>query len=347
MAHVSSSEICVQWMWKSNMNPWSVTEPEEWRMYCDIEIFIIEESYQNKLPEVLLDDYHIVFKESVQISNTDVRAQRPVKRVLGNEWRQSVSPREQRFLPDPVHPSNAFVILSSPMFNDEVEEYFGIPTDYAKEDYPDIRQIMVRQAARGLIDEGKRVGEQRKAEWMAKELLKVESGTWGEITKCCARLYAMKSFLYKKLNEYMRLRNDDDSGHLWKEKVHTFGPFAWLLDSLANPYTDKKMTVYRSSNLSDDSIEQFCQKADCCTDKAFHFPAFTSTSRNRRKAEFIGGNVLFVIDINEDDGRDLSPHALFDEEETLLLPRCVFAIVSCNIDETTHQWIIHLKSVRY
>jgi hypothetical protein len=56
---------------------------------------MIEEAYQNKDNEVLLDDYHINFKHMVQISNTNEQKQRPIKRMI-RERQERVCLRSDR-----------------------------------------------------------------------------------------------------------------------------------------------------------------------------------------------------------------------------------------------------------
>ena len=88
-------------MWKSNVDPWSTEEPEEWKNFSDIENLLIEEAATKKKEEtVILDDYHVDLKRNVQISNYDVNKQRPVKRTVSNE--QDDQPlRQSRFMSDP------------------------------------------------------------------------------------------------------------------------------------------------------------------------------------------------------------------------------------------------------
>ena len=344
MTETPSSKISIQWMWKSNSHPWSLAEPAEWSSYSDIEKSIIEQAYQNNQPEVVLDDYQINFKQSVQISNNNQNSQMPVKRIATKKRGGLHRLREQRFMPSPLHPSAPFQD-SRLSFSDEVEKYFKVDELYNEFGSSVTLQMMVEKAVTGLIVEGKQVGKQKEAEWMAAQLLEVEKGTHKEVTECCARLYCMDSFLYRRLNECMRLIGDEAYEQLWKQKVRTLGPYAWLLESLENPFTDQKTTVYRSADLSDELIETFCQVADI-RHKGINFPAFTSTSRSKEKAEFMDGNVLFVIDINEDEARDLSPYSGFDEEEMLILPYVFFSIVSCCFNGTKPTWLIHLESAR-
>lgn len=97
----------IEWMWKSNANPWSHSEPEEWCSYSDIEIAIIEEAYNKKESEVFLDDYYIDFKHSVQISNNNFNNQRPVKRMTKCNQEES-NLRNERFMPHAVIPAASF-----------------------------------------------------------------------------------------------------------------------------------------------------------------------------------------------------------------------------------------------
>jgi hypothetical protein len=204
---------------------------------------------------------------------------------------------------------------------------------------------MVQKAAEGLIIEGKKLGKQRQGEWMAERLLKHKESTLKEIEECCIRLYCRESFLFTKLNEFMRLTADAQYEQIWKSKLPTFGPLALLLWNLNMHFGGKKMTVYRGTNLSDDLIDQFRQiNEDSGYRYIFIFPAFTSTSRNRERAEFCSGNVLFSIDISEADGYDVSPYSDFDEEEQLLMPEFGFRIRWCDFDENKNKWLIHLQS---
>jgi len=82
---------------------------------------------------------------------------------------------------------------------------------------------------------------------------------------------------------------------------------------------------YRGVNLSNDLIEQYRKKcAETANEKEnamIIFSAITSTSRNREKAEQFG-NAVFVIEISELNGYDVSPYSGLNEEEQLV--RCHF-----------------------
>jgi hypothetical protein len=112
----------------------------------------------------------------------------------------------------------------------------------------------------------------------------------------------MESFLYQKMNEYMGLCGDEKNMDLWRSKVSTFGPFGYLLQSLKFADHYSKLYVYRGANLSDDLIQQYRENIGVY----LTFPAFTSTSRNRAKAEQFG-NVLFIIHASSTSGNDVAP----------------------------------------
>ncbi|UJR18852.1 hypothetical protein I4U23_021980 [Adineta vaga] len=337
----------IEWMWQSNENPFDLSQKSEWKSYSDVETIVIEEAYQKKQSAVLLDQYHINLEQLIQVSNIDEKKQRPVKRIALStaQWRV----RKERFLADPIEPSKPFSTTRSHDFLVETVAYYNLW-------YTDESRLLIEKAAEGLTVEGKLLGTEWEGRQMAELLLLYKDYSREEIVQMCAYLYSFDSFLYRKLNEIMRLIEDNCYEHVWKSKVPTLGPFAYLLNCLATgikysiDLPVESMTVYRGCNLSAEAIEKF---------KAFHtehqahnyhtswisFLSFTSTSRSREKAEFIGGNALFIIKIcTHYEGCDISPYSRFDEEEFLLIPTFSFLIVSCNYDEHVHKWIIGLES---
>ena len=93
-------------MWNSNTDPFSKSESVNWHYYSDVENIIIEEAFVAGKTHAILDDYHIDFKNNVQISNNDVNKQRPVKRKVCDEAEKFL--REDRFLPNPIAPDRPF-----------------------------------------------------------------------------------------------------------------------------------------------------------------------------------------------------------------------------------------------
>ena len=346
-AFLLSQQSRIEWLWRSNVDPWG-SEPAQWVAYSDVESTIIEEAFQQNLPEAVLDNYTISFKGFVQVSVDDTSKQRPVKRMV-NKGEDKI--REARFMPTPINPSSPFGHIDLGGFRKAAHMYFNLPGfayTYKNNSLENAvnRRRMVQAAAEGILIEGKKVGKQCDAKWLAQQLLNIIDGTAEEVWRVCARLYTMESFLYKTLNECMRLEGDKEHEQLWKSKVATFGPFSLLLYYLGE-FTSGEMTVYRGCNLNNNLIHQYRQKMVTDPHGMVVFPAFTSTSKNRNKAEEFG-NVLFVIDIDRRyDGSDVSPYSLYKEEEYLLAPYFAFSIRSCEFIGNKNKWIIHLRSGRF
>jgi hypothetical protein len=242
--------------------------------------------------------------------------------------------------------------------------------------YPTFEQLTRAQrlsgkVAEGIIDEGWKMNEIEIAKKMADQINQVKDGTENEIWECFIRLYCMDSFLYRRLNEIMRQAADQPDMKLWESSIPIFGSFAYVLWRDGPVCTIKDMTVYRGICLTDEDLEQYqkncpnikdsrLQKGNNSFDlkkpkfysssikdkyierRTFSFPAFTSTSRCRSKAEQFG-NSLLIIKINKFSGWDVSCYSEFNEEEHLLKPGLRFWIQSCIFDEIKNKWIIHLE----
>jgi hypothetical protein len=72
-----------------------------WALYSDVETAMIEEAFQQKKKEVLLDDCCINLQDLVQISKSDLNNQGSVRHG-SHEGREPV--RQQRFMPVPSRP---------------------------------------------------------------------------------------------------------------------------------------------------------------------------------------------------------------------------------------------------
>lgn len=338
----SPSRTRIEWIWKLSMDSGSSGTKEEWCAFSDVESMIIEEAFQRKLAKVSIDDYQIDLKKLVQISTRDENQQNPIKQNSKDILRTNERLREARFMPNPMNPRAPFIAADRLLgFVGEILQYFKLSSDSNLRE-PANRRLFVEKAAEGFIIEGKLVGKPKEAEWMARQLLKVKEAPDEVLWQCCVHLYTMESFLYKKMNEYMRLGGDEQQKELWRSKIPTFGPFAYLLSALTVDRNYKKITVYRGANLTDDVIEQYRHNLD----RYVNFPAFTSTSRNQKKAEQFG-NVLFVMDISSLDGSDVSPYSNYpNEEETLVKPDFAFCIQACRLDKIKKKWTIHLTAHR-
>ncbi|CAF0965838.1 unnamed protein product [Didymodactylos carnosus] len=140
-----------QWYWKSNSDPWSTNGKEEWTKYSDIESAIIEQAFigKNKTKLVELDNYSINLNDSIQISKSDPNKQRPIKRVLISR-NESQGLREERFFLPPT--------LSKTFSDDSGKDAYTFLSEWKNGNKPSDAEI-VKQAANGIIIEGKQLGQ--------------------------------------------------------------------------------------------------------------------------------------------------------------------------------------------
>ena len=345
-----TEEKRVQWCWKSNDSPFENTEVPEWSCYSDIENLIIENAYTTlKQSTVMLDDYHIDFEHQVQIANDDKTKQRPVKRKELD--RDEGKLREARFLPDPIAPSNSFhdLVGFKKIFIDTFMEQFGIQS---VKDWEKQKADIVEKAMAGILYESQLAGKQSEGKWINQQLKQVQHKTQREIGEMCVYLYSLESFLYKILNHTMRLIGDKTHENIWKSKLATLGPFSFLLFYYLfceNVSHRTGATVYRGAQLSDAMIAEY-RRAVHSDDSRRSFQAFTSCSRNRRKAEQFG-NVLFIIEAEKRTSyRTLNMDISFlsaypDEEEVLVRPGRAFRIERVDFDRTKNKYLIYLTSI--
>lgn len=345
MSAASSSSSRIQWMWNASANPFSNTVPPEWKPYSDVESMIIEEAYQAGRKHATMDTYTIDFKHKIQILNNDHNKQRPIQRKICGK--DDVPVREERFTFTPVSPKQPFCGLYgwiSPFIR-AAAKHLNITKDQLPSKDKSVVPMIVEKAAAGIIEEGKKIGKQREAEKMAKMLLKKKEAGAVEVWQCCAYLYSLESFLYKKINETMRLIGDNDYEEDWRDKARTLGPFCLLLWD--NPTTDKTIprgtVLYRGAHLSDEFIDMFKKDSSQKKKPVRSFQSFTSCSRKRAKAEPFG-NALFIMTVKHAFSVDLKPYSQYpDEEEELVSPGVCFFVDHVQFDQQIKKYVIDLS----
>ncbi|CAF3872560.1 unnamed protein product [Rotaria sp. Silwood1] len=333
----------IEWIWQSNTNAWSESEPAEWSHYSDVENLIIEEAFSKKQPQVILDDYYIDFKDNLQISNIGDPKQRPIKRVVRE--REDKDLRKERFMDVPIASTHSFggqYGWISP-FVIEVRRDLDLQSDELPSKKKNIIPMLVEKAACGIIEEGKHIGKQQEAEYLANMLRKQKKKRMEEVWQCCVYLYSLESFLYKTLNTTMRLVGDKEHEQVWRSKIHTLGPFCLLLwDDPINKRMKIKTMLYRGANLKPEHIATYKEMAQH-PNKYRSFQAFISCSRNRQKATELG-NTLLIMDVLYGftaDLRGLSEYP--DEEEELITPGVCFCVRRVEFDCTTNKHFIHME----
>lgn len=339
----SNTRNRIAWMWKSNPNPWSHTQPKQWRHYSDVENLIIEEAFLTKQSTVLIDGYCIDFKRKLQISNSDSNKQRPIKRMVHN--REDEHLREERFVDAPIHGKRPFggeYGWVSP-FIIEVRRLLGFTPEQLPSKDRSLIPMLVEKAAAGIIEEGKQIGKQREAEKLADYLMQKKDQGMKEVWQCCAYVYSLESFLYKKLNEAMRLVGDGENEDVWRNKVLTLGPFALLLwDDPFNTRVKENITLYRGAQLSDEQIASYAEMA-MNPNEFRSFQAYSSCSRNRSKAAKFG-NVLLIMEVKFAFIADLSILSEYpSEQEELVTPGVCFSVQRLEIDPKRKKQLIYLQ----
>ena len=338
----SNSLKTVEWMWKSNADPFS-KEPPKWSHYSDVENMIIEKAYSTKQPRAILDDYYIDFNDNLQVSNQESYKQRPVKRV--ERKREDKHLREERFMDLPVGKGRSFggqYGWVSP-FIIEVRRDLGLQPDELPSKKPDMVPKLVEKAARGIVEEGKQIRKQREAEKMADMLLKKKHKGIEEVWQCCGYLYSLESFLYKTLNAAMRLVGSKNDEKIWRSKVRTLGPFCLLLwDDPFNKTVRCDIELYRGATLTPEKIDTYKEMAKR-EDEYGSFQGFSSCSRNRSQAEEFG-NVLFIMKVLFAFIADLSKLSEYpNEEEELVTPGVCFRVHRVEFDRKKNKHMIYLE----
>ncbi|UJR12417.1 hypothetical protein I4U23_016593 [Adineta vaga] len=344
----NESTTRIQWMWNADTDPFSKSQPVEWKPYSDVENMIIEEAFQAGQDHVVLDNYSIDFKHNIQVLNEDGNKQRPIKRMSCRVDTNHV--REERFTFTPINHRRPFGGLYgwiSP-FITEVAKYLKITIDQLPSKDIKVIPLIVEEAALGIVEEGKKIGKQREAAKIAKILREKKHAVMKEVWECCAHLYSLESFLYKKLNETMRLIGDQEYEQTWRDKVRTLGPFCLLLwDNPSNYQSTQNGTIlYRGAALSDELISIFKEDYLIEDKPVRSFQSFTSCTRDRAVAEMFG-NVLFIMTVKHAFAVDLKPFSKYpDEEEELVSPGVCFTINRVEYDQHENKHVIYLELVQ-
>lgn len=253
--------------------------------------------------------------------------------------------REERFLGVPISSKSSFSgqFGSMSTFIVEVKKYLKLEPDSLPSKNPAIIPILVDKIVQGILEEGKQIGKEQKAEKIASALRKKKDAGIEEVWKQSVYIYTSKNFLSKSLNSTLKLVVDKEKEKIWKSKVPTLGPFCLLLlDYPFNKDMAKNKTIYRSANMEAAQIALYEEMAK---DKNLYqsFQVYTSCTRNRKKAKALG-NTLFVMDVLNGFIMDLSSYSKYPyEEEELITPGVCFRVKSVTFDQKKNRNMIHLE----
>jgi hypothetical protein len=304
------------WYWNASSDPFAKNVEPKWTKYSDIENEIIEDAYQRKEKEVLLDNYIIDFNDMLQINKSDKNKQRPVKRI-------AVDIEQQCFIPQkPPTTSSTF---------NEGGEICRLVWEWAQQENNGrhlLRQEDAPRILRQQLDE--EAQKHSNVEIVVEALEKNTDVDLDTLYKKCMWVYTIESFLYRLVNK--TLRTNDIS------KLKTLGPFAFLLNNALWKYrlnSNMALRLYRGIQLKPELVEMY--KASIGQVRSW--PAFTSTSKNLDVAQHFLQNtesssipILFCITVIPRPFvpslcTDLSPFSEFRSEAEVLLPTAVSFLV--------------------
>ncbi|CAF1092418.1 unnamed protein product [Rotaria sordida] len=301
-----------------------------WLPFDDIEKEIIEKAFINHEKQVQLDHCLVDLEENVRINKQDSSFRMPIKRCVGLSS-DNIALRPERFyIPQKLVKS----------FSDWKSNDRRFINEWRRQNRSLSINELLEQAADGIIKEGIQLCEPIEAKWIADELRLLKNKSNEEIEKRIVSIYTRESFLYRLVNTTLR---DNDL-----LKLHNLGAFCWLLfhcdcsSTFRNlGYADK---LYRGAQLDKDTIELYKQSIGLVKT----WDAFSSTSKNRKKAETFG-NTLFIISLAKStkykySGMDISSLSCYpDEEEVLIRASRNFFVDNVEQDNVTGKYLIYLS----
>ncbi|CAF4876698.1 unnamed protein product [Rotaria sp. Silwood1] len=323
-SNVSTNER-VTWFYKIEN-----ASDSSWLPFGDIEKEIIEKAFMNHEQQVQLDRCLVNLEENVRINKEDSSFRMPIKRCVGLSS-DYIGLRPERFyIPQKLVKS----------FSDWKSNDRRFINEWQRQNRGLSMNELLEQAADGIIKEGIQLCEPIEAKWIADELLLLKNKSNEEIEKRVVSIYTRESFLYRLVNA--TLRENDLS------KLYNLGAFCWLLfhcdcssTFLSLGYAGK---LYRGAQLDKDTIESYRQAIGLVKT----WDAFSSTSKNRKKAETFG-NTLFIISLAKSakyrySGMDISSLSLYpDEEEVLIRASRNFFVDNIEQDNVTGKYLIYLS----
>ncbi|CAF1081586.1 unnamed protein product [Rotaria sordida] len=331
------------WFWNSNLNPWLTPVPVEQRYSSGTGNFVVEETYKRYKPQAVAVNDNIIVDSKYQMPNSDHHKKRAIKEIEHKSKDKHL--REERFMGLPISSESSFgghFGSASPFFI-EIKKYLNLEQNDLSSETSEMIPMFVEKVAQGIIEEGKQIGKERKAEKMATMLREKKHEGMEEVWEECVYLYTSKNFLYKALNATMKLVGGKDQENIWRSKVPTLGPFCLLLlNKPFNKELTKNKTIYRSANVTPEQIVQYEEMAK---NKSSYqsFKVYTSCTRNLKNAKALG-NTLFIMAVLDGFIMDISPYSKYpEEEEELITPGVCFRVQSVTFNQKKNRYLINLE----
>jgi TPR repeat protein len=210
--------------------------------------------------------------------------------------------------------------------------------DFLGEEHP--AGEIARLAGEGIRREGLRClkggfeGEQGTA--LCREM--IECQTIESLLRMCAVFYTRNTFLYRRVNEFLRLAGESDA-----ETGRNLGLYVGLLRECfcvsggCNPLLwESPKLVYRGADLPLDTLVDYARRPE----EWIRWPGFTSSSRLRSVALDFPGNVLFEVSLTDPVPSLNDISAFKNEEEFILSPYQWFELDRVRWDPECGRWIV-------
>lgn len=299
-----------------------------WIPFGDIDNEIIEEGFCKNNKTIELDNYLIDFDRMIKIDKKDLSNKTSIKRSI---HRLNETPlRSERFY-------SCEKLVQS--FNDNDKNDHRFLNQWKKINRNKSIDELLEKAAEGIIQEGILIDNEIEAKWIGQQIRSVIGKSQSDIDKCIILLYTYETFLYRLINSTLR-END-------QTKLENLGPFCQLLFRCdCSPTIDKvgyDQELYRGAQLDEKTIQSYQQSIGLIKT----WDAFSSTSKNRLKAESYG-NVLFIINRNKStryrfSGMDISLISNYPEEEEVLIRAARnFIVEKVEQNQINGKYIIYL-----
>jgi hypothetical protein len=171
---------------------------------------------------------------------------------------------------------------------------------------------------------------------MCEQMLTCE--TIESILRICAQFYTRNTFLYRRVNQFLRssLESDPETGRNLGLYIGLLRECFCVAGGLSPLSWDRPQVVYRGASFSFDILADYARRPD----ESIRWQGFTSSSRDLKVALTFPGNVLFEISLTHSVASVDDISAFKDEHEYILSPYQWFSMNCVRWDADCGRWIL-------
>jgi hypothetical protein len=200
-----------------------------------------------------------------------------------------------------------------------------------------------RLAAEGIRQEGLRCLESQFEEGEGQRLYAEfhQCDTIESLLRVSGELYTRNSFLYRRVNRFLRSAMESDS-----ETGTNLGLYIGLLrecfcvrDQFSPVSWECPTVLYRGADFGLDNLADYARRPD----ELIRWQSFTSSSREMGVALGFGGNVLFEISLSHSVASLDEISAFRNEHECILSPYQWFSVTAVRWNCDCGRWIVSVR----